>query len=178
MADNLVKHIISFTAVILLSGSICFSQKKLDSNPVFFELVSRTLRYPAGAVNHSLYGRIYVKFEVDDIGMIEDIQIVHPAMSKKFDKRIGFERNIKECLGKLPLLGLGYQGRYLLPIAYIYTNYGKKPTVSLPTNTLPSFIDVDNLSLLHEVEVKGFSSTNYHYNLLPDASPPSKQIVE
>ena len=115
---------------------------------------------------------------MDKKGQIKNIQTVCPTISKDFEQKSGFETAIRKALNDLPSLGLGYQGQYLLPISFVYTNYGKIPMISFPTNGLPEFIDVNGLIPLREIEVKEYSSTIYEYSLLPKIAPPSKQIID
>ena len=113
--------------LFLLSIGICFAlncqaQKDLDKNPVFTELVKQTINYPRNAILSSLYGRIYAKFTVNRIGKIENIGLFYPLMTPRFEQNLNFEGYIRKGLKKIPLLGLGYEGEYILPVAFIFTN--------------------------------------------------------
>jgi hypothetical protein len=74
-------------------------------------------------------------------------------MTKSFENSVGFGASIKKGLGKLPLTGLGYEGTYILPIAFVFTNYGESPQPLQPTNILPEFIETNNITILTEIKL-------------------------
>ncbi len=167
-----------FLGIFLSTNS--FAQKDLDRNPVFFELAKKSIEYPRTGISSSMYGRIYAKFTVSKSGKIEDIEVFYPKMNPDFEKSVGFGASIKQGLKKLPLLGLGYAGEYVLPIAFVFTNYSETPKLHYPTNVLPEFIKTDNMTILTEIKIAG-KSNRY---TVPDfkngfeKAPPSQQIAQ
>ncbi len=156
------------------------AQKDLDRNPVFFELVKKSIDYPRTAILSSMYGRIFAKFSVNRNGKIEEIEVFYPKMTPKFENSVGFGANIKKGLMKLPLLGLGYEGEYILPVAFIYTNYSESPQQHFPTNILPDFLETKNMTVLTEIKVFGkcnrYSKPDFKNGF--ESYPPSQQIAQ
>lgn len=134
-----------------------FAQKDLDRNLVFFELAKKSIVYPRTAISSRMYGRIFTQFKVNRVGKIEDIQVFYPKMTQNFENSVGFGASIRKGLKRLPLLGLGYEGTYILPIAFVFTNYGESPQPLQPTNILPEFIETNNMTILTEIKVHGDS---------------------
>jgi hypothetical protein len=163
--------LIFFFTTIIYSGK---AQKNLNENPVFSELAQRNIQYPINAIKNSLYGRIYTKFTVDKIGKISNVEVVHPTMTSEYEKALGFQRDIKRGLSKLPLLGIGYEGEYILPIAFIYFNHKDHHETSYPTNRLPNSYDATNITFLNELKIMGRSDTYPSLN----SAILSKQIDE
>ncbi|CAH0994141.1 hypothetical protein EMA8858_00248 [Emticicia aquatica] len=169
-----------FVYIGIFISAHCVAQKDLDRNPVFFELAKKHISYPKNAILSSLYGRIYVKFFVNRVGKIEDIEVFYPLMTPQFEQNLNFGGNIKKGLKKLPLLGLGYEGEYILPIAFVFTNYSESSAVVYPTNTLPDFIEIGNKTILTEIQIFGKSNRYSYFRPQSgfETSPPSWQIVE
>ena len=164
---------------ILLCFGILFStnsiaQKDLDRNLVFFELAKKNIDYPRTAILSSMYGRIYAQFSVNRNGKIGDIQVFYPKMTPSFENNVGFGASIRKGLKKLPLLGLGYEGNYILPIAFVFTNYGESPQPLQPTNILPEFIETNNMTILTEIKVYG-NSRRYSIPDFKNGLNPSDQ---
>jgi hypothetical protein len=156
----------------------CHAQKNLNENPVFRGFAQRNIEYPPEAIRYSLYGRIYATFVVDTIGRIDSVKILYPAMSPKYEKNIGFGHWIKQGLQKTPLLGLGYKGEYMVPIAFVYTNYDRHPLIAYPNNRLPVSFDINNLVLLDEIQICGKSDLYPAMRRFSRQAPFSKQIDE
>ncbi len=150
-----------------------FAQKDLDRNRVFFELAKKSIEYPRTGISSSMYGRIYAKFTVSKSGKVENIEVFYPKMNPDFEKSVGFGASIKRGLKKLPLLGLGYAGEYVLPIAFVFTNYSETPKLHYPSNVLPEFIKTDNMTILTEIKITGKSNSH-----TPESTPPSQQIAQ
>lgn len=157
-----------------------FAQKDLDRNLVFFELAKKNIDYPRTAILSSLYGRIYAKFNVTEKGKIENIEVFYPKMTPQFENSVQFGANIKKGLNKLPLLGLGFEGTYILPIAFVFTNFSESPQVHYPTNNLPDFIETNNMTILTEIKVFGKSNryTKPDFKSGFETAPPSQQIAK
>jgi hypothetical protein len=169
-----MKKVITSTIILLVNSFCCNAQKSLNENPLFFKLAERNIHYPINAIRHSLYGRIYTKFTVDKIGKIKNIDAIYPEITPEYEKAIGFMKEIKSGLSKIPLLGLGYEGEYIFPIAFIYANHNDYPDLAYPKNRLPNSFDTENRIFLHELKVTGKSDT---YPSIITA-PVSKQIDE
>ena len=150
-----------------------FVQKDLDRNRVFFELAKKSIKYPRTGISSSMYGRIYAKFTVSKSGKVENIEVFYPRMNPDFEKSVGFGASIKQGLTKLPLLGLGYGGAYVLPVVFVFTNYSETPQLHYPSNVLPEFIKTDNMTILTEIKIAGKSN-----RYTPEATPPSQQIAQ
>lgn len=148
-----MKKIITSTVIFLIISFHCNAQKSLNENPLFFKLAERNVNYPINAIRRSLYGRIYTKFEVDKIGKIKNIDAIYPEITPEYEKAIGFMKEIKSGLSKIPLLGLGYEGEYILPIAFIFTNHREDPETAYPKNRLPNGFDIENRIFLHELKI-------------------------
>ncbi len=170
---------------IFLCFGILFSinsiaQKDLDRNLVFFELAKKSIDYPRTAILSSMYGRIYAQFSVNRNGKIGDIQVFYPKMTPSFENSVGFGASIRKGLKRLPLLGLGYEGTYILPVAFVFTNYGESSQSLHPTNTLPEFIETNNMTILTEIKVFGKSNryTNPDFKSGFETTLPSQQIAK
>jgi hypothetical protein len=169
-----MKKYIAFILTLIGMAYHCEAQKDLNENPVFYELAQRNIEYPINAIKGSLYGRVYTKFTVDRIGKISNIEVIHPVMTIEYERAIGFTRDIKRGLSKLPLLGLGYEGTYILPIAFIFFNTKDHHETSYPTNRLPASFDTKDMIFLNELKVMGRSDTYPSIN----SAVFSKQIDE
>jgi hypothetical protein len=176
-APSLRNFIFCFS--ILISPT-CFAQKDLDRNPIFFELAKKSIDYPRTATLSSLYGRVFAKFSVNQKGKIENIEVFYPKMTLNFESKVGFGANIKKGLKQLPLLGLGYEGTYILPVAFVFTNYGESSQPLYPTNTLPEFIETNNMTVLTEIKVFGKSNryTKEDFKNGFQTTRPSQQIAQ
>lgn len=164
----------------ILISTNCFAQKDLDRNPVFFELAKKSIDYPRTAILSSMYGRVFAKFNVNHNGKIEAIEVFYPKMTLNFESKVGFGASIKKGLKKLPLLGLGYEGTYILPIAFVFTNFSESPQVHYPTNNLPDFIETNNMTVLTEIKVFGKSNryTKEDFKNGFQSALPSQQIAQ
>lgn len=173
-----LKRFILYIGILISTN--CFAQKDLDRNLVFFELAKKNIDYPRTAILSSLYGRVYAKFNVTEKGKIENIETFYPKMTPNFENSVGFGANIKKGLKKLPLLGLGYEGTYILPIAFVFTNFSESPQVHYPTNNLPDFIETNNMTLLTEIKVFGKSNryTKPDFKNGFETALPSQQIAK
>lgn len=162
----------------VLSSTNCFAQKDLDRNPVFFELAKKSIDYPHTAILSSLYGRVYAKFSVNRNGKIEAIEVFYPKMTANFENSVGFGASIKKGLKKLPLLG--YEGTSILPIVFVFTNFSESPQVHYPTNSLPDFIETNNMTVLTKIKIFGKSNlyTKPDFKNGFETALPSQQIAQ
>lgn len=108
-------------------------QPPLSSDPVFKQALHKLIKYPNQAWRESVYGRVYVGFEVTEDDQVINITTLSP-------ENVGFELNktVEQALRKLPKLDPNYKGRYCLPVAYSYTNSIDKKGAHLPVNVLPT----------------------------------------
>ena len=171
--NTYMKKTITFIFVFTVMAYYCQAQKNLNENPVFFELAQLNIHYPINAIKNSLYGRIYAKFVVDKIGKVNYKEVIYPEITPEYERAVGFIREIKRGLSKLPILGLGYEGEYIVPIAFIFNNHRDYPELAYPKNRLPNSFDTKNMNFLHELKINGRSDA-YPYII----SPLSKQIDE
>jgi hypothetical protein len=164
----------------ILISTNCFAQKDLDRNLVFFELAKKNIDYPRTAILSSMYGRFFAKFNVNHIGEIENIDVFYPKMTLNFESKVGFGASIKKGLKELPLLGLGYEGTYILPVAFVFTNYSESSQPLYPTNSLPEFIETNNMTVLTEIKVFGKSNryTKPDFKSGFETALPSQQIAQ
>ncbi len=91
-------------------------------DPVFYVSAANNIQYPVGAIRNSIYGRIFASFEIDSAGTVRNVNVIYPLMDKKAGKILGFEEEIKAGLSKMPRLRTKDQGKYILPVAFAYTN--------------------------------------------------------
>ncbi len=152
-----MKKVIFSTLISIAISLCCKAQKNLNENPVFFKLAERNIQYPISAIRSSLYGRIYTTFTVDKIGKIKNINVVYPVITPAYERKAGFVRGITSGLSKLPLLGLGYEADYIVPIAFIYANQNDYPNLAYPKNRLPNSFNTENRIFLDELKINGKS---------------------
>jgi hypothetical protein len=148
-----MKKILISTVIFISISFYCDAQKSLNENTLFFKLAERNIDYPINAIKVSLYGRIYTKFTVDKIGKIKNIDVFFPVITPEYEKSIGFVKSIRSGLSKIPLLGINYEGEYILPIAFIFTNHKDDPVIAYPKNRLPNGFDTENRIFLHELKI-------------------------
>lgn len=136
----------------------------LNDDPVFNKVLSRRVTYPINAIRAGTYGRIYAGFDIDPRGRIQHVAILSPG-----NTGVGFESEIQSALKRMPPLNSRYSGRYALPVAFVFTNWGEGSEPYIPTNTLPRLYFADRL-LLGEVIFRGEIRPNNTF------IPPSNQI--
>ncbi|MFN8357262.1 MAG: hypothetical protein U0Y10_22590 [Spirosomataceae bacterium] len=166
-------------AFTLLLGSSAFSQNLgLLNDPVFYGAAAQNIIYPIGAIQNSVYGRYYATFEVDTTGKVKNIKVIYPIINQKISKRLGFEYEIIQGLKKTPHLRDSDAGRYILPIAFVYTNYNDGGQPTYPTNLLPSGYTPRDAQMLKEVQI--FAKSNQYRTVRPysNVAPPSRQVVD
>jgi Gram-negative bacterial TonB protein C-terminal len=163
--------------LIIFISLKCNAQKNLNENLVFRKLIERNIMYPKKARYRSLYGRVYAKFIIDKMGKIDSVKIIYPIIPPKYENRTGFVEEITKGFKKLPLLGFGYDGKYILPVAFVFKNYNDSPVVAYPKNSLPSYYELNEIVLLDEIQVFG-DSEPYPLNTGVRNAPPSKQIID
>lgn len=148
----------------------------LDKDPVFTTTLARHIHYPVTAVRGSVYGRFYVKFSIDSVGSIQNIAVLYPKISPRQTQRLGFEYEMLNGLKQLPHLSPHYEGNYILPIAFVYTNYNEANRPLIPTNTLPEKY-LNNGFLLDEVRIDGQSHMYRNIRTESEIAPTSQQVV-
>jgi hypothetical protein len=52
---------------------------------------------------------------------------------------------------------LGYEGDYIVPIAFIYANQNDYPNLAYPKNRLPNSFNTENRVFLDELKINGKS---------------------
>ncbi|WP_080059373.1 hypothetical protein [Spirosoma aerolatum] len=123
----------------------------LSQDPVFRTVLAARLVYPFDALYKEIYARVYAGFEVDEKGHLFNISILN-HMSR--GTRYGFEPNTIAALKKLPPLNPHYQGRYILPIAFIYVDSRHLDNPYIPKDSI-SMGGLANYILLDEIKVIG-----------------------
>lgn len=155
-----------------------FSQGLATLNdPIIAAAASNNIHYPIGAIRNSVYGRIYASFDIDSAGYIRNVNVVYPVMNKKTMGILGFEHEIKAGLSKTPRLRNRNQGKYILPIAFVYTNVYYNSN-NYPTNTLPEEYYSKEYQVLNEVQITARSDQYRSIRQYSNIPPPSRQIVD
>lgn len=103
----------------------------LSRNPLFNAFLHNQLKYPNQAWNNGVYGRVYAGFEVNEDGQVTNITLLSPD-----NIGFGFDQIVKQTLGKFPKVKPEYVGKYVLPVAFTYTNRQDKETSYVPVNKL------------------------------------------
>lgn len=147
-------------------------------DPVFYVLAANNIQYPVGAIRNSIYGRIFTSFEIDSAGIVRNVNVIYPLMDKKAGKILGFEAEIKAGLSKMPRLRTKDQGKYILPIAFAYTNVYHSTSTDYPTNRIPQEALPEGHQLLNEVQVTARSDRYRSLRNFSNIPPPSRQIVD
>lgn len=172
-----MKKIIFHFTLFLLIALNSNAQKILNENLVFRKLIVRNIVYPKKARYRSLYGRIYAKFMIDKIGKIDSVKIIYPIIPPKYENVSGFVEEITKGFKKLPLLGFGYDGEYILPVSFVFKNYNDSPLMAYPKNSLPTYFELNGIVLLNEIQIFGDSEPS-PLNTGVRNAPPSKQIID
>ena len=162
--------------LIGLDAKAQLARAALDKDPVFTTTLARHIQYPVTAVRGSVYGRFYVKFSIDSIGSLQNIAVLYPKINHRQAQKLGFEREILNGLKQLPQLSPHYKGNYILPIAFVYTNYNEANRPLLPTNLLPEKYLNDGF-LLKEVLIVGHSHMYRNVRTESEIAPVSRQVV-
>lgn len=119
----------------------------LSADPVFNQLLYTSIKYPNQAWNSSVYGRVYVGFEINESGQLVNINTLSPP-----NVGFGFDETVKQALRKITRLKPDYKGSYCLPVAFTYTNTVDKQGTYAPLNVLPAE-RMQNRTLLTEVVI-------------------------
>ncbi|OIN59093.1 hypothetical protein [Arsenicibacter rosenii] len=119
----------------------------LDADPDFRPMLYEHIRYPAQLWNKGLYSRVYIGFDIDAQGQINHIMPLSPG-----NVGYGFIAAVTGALKKLPAFSAAYAGRYVLPVAFTYTNLAVSQSRSVPQNHLPAE-RIDNRTMLTELQV-------------------------
>lgn len=107
-------------------------QSPLSNDPVFVQTLHTLIKYPNQAWRESVYGRVYVGFEVTESGQVVNITTLSPE-----NVGFGLDKTVTQALRKLSRLSSDYKGRYCLPVAYSYINRVEKKGAHLPIMILP-----------------------------------------
>jgi hypothetical protein len=146
-------------------------------DPIFYKAAQRNIGYPIGAIRGSIYGRLYASFEVDNKGAIKNISLIYPLVSKKISHLLGFEAEIVGGLSKTPQLNNVSEGKYILPIAFVYKNiyYGEE---NYPTNRISENYFSKEYQFLKEIQITARSDQYRMLRPFSGIPPMSRQIVE
>lgn len=170
-----------FTVAVLcigLSLNFVYGQTIKESiDPIFYKAAQKNIGYPIGAIRGSIYGRLYASFEVDNKGIVKNISLIYPLVSKKISHLLGFEAEIVDGLSKTPHLNNVSEGRYILPIAFVYKNiyYGDE---NYPTNRISEDYFSKDYQFLKEIQITARSDQYRMLRPFSGIPPASKQIVE
>ena len=145
----------------------------LDQDPVFTQVVAHRIQYPAKPATQAIYGRYYAGFRIDEQGHVQDVAILYPKMSTHISKQYGFDYAILKGLKQMPPLQPSLAGRYILPVAFCFTNYTEGPSPIVPTNVLPASLVTGDRIGLREVRVYASSPSS---GWLLRGFPASRQI--
>lgn len=104
----------------------------LSQNSLFTQSLRSQITYPAWVGNQGIYSRVYAGFEIDPQGMVRNITILSPK-----NAGFGFAQEVQKALEKMPNLAPTYQGSYVLPVAFTYTNKKEQSGTHEPINRLP-----------------------------------------
>lgn len=118
----------------------------LDNDAVFNQAVRERITYPSQAWNKGVYGRVYVGFQIDRTGKVNNVTLLSPENGD-----YGFDYVVKQSVKKLPVLKPDYVGTYVLPVAFTLTNQ-LDGTKTLPVGTL-STGQVGDRVMLAEIKI-------------------------
>ena len=146
-------------------------------DPIFYKAAQKNIGYPIGAIRGSVYGRLYASFEVDNKGAIKNVNLIYPLVSKKISHLLGFEAEIVGGLSKTPHLNNVSEGKYILPIAFVYKNiyYGDE---NYPTNRISEDYFSKDFQFLKEIQITARSDQYRMLRPFSGIPPASRQIVE
>lgn len=146
-------------------------------DPIFYKAAQKNIGYPIGAIRGSIYGRLYASFEVDNKGAIKNVNLIYPLVSKKISHLLGFEAEIVGGLSKTPHLNNVSEGKYILPIAFVYKNiyYGDE---NYPTNRISEDYFSKDFQFLKEIQITARSDQYRMLRPFSGIPPASRQIVE
>lgn len=175
----MIKSVILFLLLYSLTVPSASSQEggAID-DPVFYVSAANNIQYPVGAIQNSIYGRIFASLEIDSVGTVRNVHIIHPLMDKKTRKLLGFEEEIKAGLSKMPRLRTKNQGKYILPVAFAYTNVYHSSSTDYPTNRIPQEVMPEGHLLMKEVQITARSDRYRSLRNFSNIPPPSRQIVD
>lgn len=146
-------------------------------DPIFYKAAQKNIAYPIGAIRGSVYGRLYASFEVDNKGAVKNVNLIYPLVSKKISHLLGFEAEIVGGLSKTPHLNNVSEGKYILPIAFVYKNiyYGDE---NYPTNRISEEYFSKDFQFLQEIQITARSDQYRMLRPFSGIPPASRQIVE
>ncbi|GGD77718.1 hypothetical protein GCM10011514_47050 [Emticicia aquatilis] len=146
-------------------------------DPIFYKAAQKNIGYPIGAIRGSVYGRLYASFEVDNKGAVKNVNLIYPLVSKKISHLLGFEAEIVGGLSKTPHLNNVSEGKYILPIAFVYKNiyYGDE---NYPTNRISEDYFSKDFQFLKEIQITARSDQYRMLRPFSGIPPASRQIVE
>jgi hypothetical protein len=103
--------------------------------------------------------------------------VIYPLINKKVSHLLGFEAEIVSGLSKTPQLGNVSEGKYILPIAFVYKNiyYGEE---NYPTNRITEDYFSKEYQFLKEIQITARSDQYRMLRPYSSIPPMSRQIVE
>ncbi|GAB3938573.1 hypothetical protein [Larkinella terrae] len=111
------------------------------------DLLRAHIKYPVQAWNAQVFARVYVGFDITKAGQISNIKLLSPE-----NVGFGFGQEVTTALSKLQGTKPAYEGRYALPVSFMYTAARDKGRVFIPVNTLPDDL-LQGRVVLNEVVV-------------------------
>lgn len=123
-------------ATTLVYYDSLMANDRLSSPPLlqpnaFNHFLQQQITYPTYAKSQGVYGRVYAEFTVDAEGKIE-----HPAILSPTNGGFRFDIMVLEALKKMPAVNPIHQGKYVLPVAFTYTNTKIADEPNVPVNRL------------------------------------------
>ncbi|QJW90940.1 hypothetical protein HNV11_16930 [Spirosoma taeanense] len=100
-------------------------------DPVFTKALHHNLTYPASAQNQAIYGRVYAAFDINEQGLIRNVTILSPE-----NAGYRFDLIVKKALQKISPVDPALNGKYILPVAFTYTNTNEDGESYIPVNRL------------------------------------------
>ncbi|RYZ83475.1 MAG: hypothetical protein EOP04_19895 [Proteobacteria bacterium] len=122
-----------------LTVSAQLNSTSLSTDATFKELLRSQIKYPVQAWNAQVYARVYVGFEITKAGQLTTIQLLSPE-----NVGYGFGPEVINALRKLTKTKPEYAGRYVLPVAFMYTTARDKQSKFVPVNTLSAELLEEN----------------------------------
>ncbi|WP_461109913.1 hypothetical protein [Spirosoma koreense] len=126
--DEVIKLVSQYDSLRIMAQ---LNSTSLSTDPEFNEVLASELTYPVQAWKDKVYARVYVGFEITDVGQVINIGLVSPE-----NVGFGFKEAVEKALGHLSTTKSAYRGRYALPVAFTYSYVPAKELTVMPVNTL------------------------------------------
>ena len=104
----------------------------VSRSDVFKQILQHKITYPGWVGNQGIYGRVYAGFDIDSLGLVNNIVILSPD-----NVGFGFIYAVKKALETLSNVDPAFKGKYALPVAFTYTNSKENTGPHVPLNHLP-----------------------------------------